>query len=84
MRCPTCEVDLSIADRQGIELDYCPRCRGVWLDRGELDKLIALAAIQTSATRVANDARYPGDRHRDDYQRPREKKSWISRLMDFD
>lgn len=41
MFCPVCKsVDLVMADRQGIEIDYCPTCRGVWLDRGELDKLI--------------------------------------------
>src|SRR3989337_1347112 len=41
MNCPTCsDVTLVMADRQGIEIDYCPKCRGVWLDRGELDKLI--------------------------------------------
>ncbi len=38
--CPSCGVGLVMADRQGIEIDYCPQCRGVWLDRGELDKLI--------------------------------------------
>lgn len=38
--CPTCRVDLVMSDRQGIEIDYCPKCRGVWLDRGELDKII--------------------------------------------
>lgn len=38
-KCPTCEIDLVMAERQGIEIDYCPRCRGVWLDRGELDKI---------------------------------------------
>lgn len=40
MDCPHCRVPLSIAERQGIEVDYCPQCRGVWLDRGELDKII--------------------------------------------
>jgi Zn-finger nucleic acid-binding protein len=40
MNCPTCNVELRITDRQGVEIDYCPKCRGVWLDRGELDKLI--------------------------------------------
>jgi uncharacterized protein len=39
MQCPNCKVDLTMADRQGIEIDYCPKCRGVWLDRGELDKI---------------------------------------------
>lgn len=41
MKCPIClDVDLTMADRLGIEIDYCPKCRGVWLDRGELDKII--------------------------------------------
>lgn len=50
MFCPTCKnVNLAIADRQGIEIDYCPQCRGVWLDRGELDKIIERAAGVASA-----------------------------------
>ena len=40
MNCPVCNVELKMSDRQGVEIDYCPRCRGVWLDRGELDKII--------------------------------------------
>ncbi|MGD9999482.1 MAG: zf-TFIIB domain-containing protein [Ilumatobacteraceae bacterium] len=45
MKCPIdTQVDLVMTDRQGIEIDYCPTCRGVWLDRGELDKLIERAA----------------------------------------
>ena len=41
MKCPNCDVvDLLMSERQGIEIDYCPKCRGVWLDRGELDKFI--------------------------------------------
>ena len=45
MKCPHCpETTLVMADRQGIEIDYCPSCRGVWLDRGELDKLLDRAA----------------------------------------
>lgn len=40
MKCPNCEETLVMADRQGIEIDYCPKCRGVWLDKGELDKII--------------------------------------------
>ncbi|EYR82712.1 hypothetical protein GR156_16620 [Shinella zoogloeoides] len=38
--CPSCRVNLVMSERQGIEIDYCPQCRGVWLDRGELDKII--------------------------------------------
>ena len=40
MPCPVCKVPLVMSDRQGVEIDYCPQCRGVWLDRGELDKII--------------------------------------------
>ena len=40
MPCPVCRVPLVMSDRQGVEIDYCPQCRGVWLDRGELDKII--------------------------------------------
>ncbi|MDZ4735371.1 MAG: zf-TFIIB domain-containing protein [Rhodospirillaceae bacterium] len=39
-KCPDDHVDLIATDRQGIEVDYCPKCRGVWLDRGELDKIV--------------------------------------------
>lgn len=40
MQCPVCKVDLNMSERHGVEIDYCPKCRGVWLDRGELDKII--------------------------------------------
>jgi hypothetical protein len=53
MQCPACKVDLSISDRQGIEIDYCPKCRGVWLDRGELDKIIEKSLVsEASAQQV--------------------------------
>ena len=44
MQCPVCDVTLVISSREGIEIDHCPQCRGVWLDRGELDKIIERAA----------------------------------------
>jgi Zn-finger nucleic acid-binding protein len=44
MPCPVCKVPLHMSDRQGIEIDYCPQCRGIWLDRGELDKIIERSA----------------------------------------
>lgn len=44
MLCPVCKVALHMSDRQGIEIDYCPQCRGIWLDRGELDKIIERSA----------------------------------------
>jgi Zn-finger nucleic acid-binding protein len=51
MKCPTCEVPLVMTERSGVEIDYCPQCRGVWLDRGELDKIIERTAqsMQTPA-----------------------------------
>jgi uncharacterized protein len=44
MDCPVCDVTLSISSRESVEIDFCPQCRGVWLDRGELDKIIERAA----------------------------------------
>lgn len=50
MKCPVClQPDLVMTERQGIEIDYCPQCRGVWLDRGELDKIIDRSATQAPA-----------------------------------
>jgi uncharacterized protein len=46
MPCPVCKVPLVMSDRQGVEIDYCPQCRGVWLDRGELDKIIERSGAQ--------------------------------------
>jgi Zn-finger nucleic acid-binding protein len=46
MPCPVCKIPLVMSDRQGVEIDYCPQCRGVWLDRGELDKIIERNAAQ--------------------------------------
>lgn len=44
MKCPNCEETLVMTERQGVEIDYCPKCRGVWLDKGELDKIIEKSA----------------------------------------
>ncbi|ABS43861.1 conserved hypothetical protein [Campylobacter jejuni subsp. doylei 269.97] len=48
MLCPVCNVDLVMSDRSGVEIDYCPKCRGVWLDRGELDKIIERSVPNTA------------------------------------
>lgn len=45
MKCPVCELDLQVTSRDGVEIDFCNRCRGVWLDRGELDKLIERSTV---------------------------------------
>ncbi|VXA99058.1 conserved hypothetical protein [Arthrobacter sp. 9AX] len=44
MKCPVDSVELMMTERSGVEIDYCPQCRGVWLDRGELDKILDRAA----------------------------------------
>jgi Zn-finger nucleic acid-binding protein len=49
MNCPHCNVNLVMTERSGVEIDYCPQCRGVWLDRGELDKIIEKATALTPA-----------------------------------
>ncbi|MCC2975958.1 zf-TFIIB domain-containing protein [Sphingomonas sp. PL-96] len=49
MPCPICRVPLVMSERQGVEIDYCPQCRGVWLDRGELDKILERSAADSGA-----------------------------------
>ena len=68
MRCPVCDVTLSISSRDGVEIDFCPQCRGVWLDRGELDKIIDRAAATTrSNDRYDDRERRPDNRYPDRY-----------------
>ena len=55
MKCPNCSVSLVMSDRQGIEIDYCPDCRGIWLDKGELDKLIERSNTQLAVSRDWDD-----------------------------
>ena len=89
MQCPACNVTLMMTDRQGIEIDYCPQCRGVWLDRGELDKLIERGAREAAGAQPASPGQrppHPGHResHRDDDRyRYRKKKSLLGELFDF-
>ncbi len=58
MPCPVCKVALVMSDRQGVEIDYCPQCRGIWLDRGELDKILERSASEAlpQPTRAASPA----------------------------
>lgn len=61
MKCPVClQPDLVMSDRQGIEIDYCPQCRGVWLDRGELDKIIERSAAPPPAQQPYTPQAPPG------------------------
>ncbi len=59
MKCPICAVDLVMTDRQGVEIDYCPKCRGVWLDRGEIDKIIERSAALEAKAVPAQPAPQP-------------------------
>ncbi len=82
MKCPNCNVALVMADRNGIEIDYCPDCRGIWLDRGELDKIIE-RSVQQPSTFQRNS--YPENDHyyseKENYHR--KKKGFLGDLFDF-
>jgi len=95
MKCPSCStVNLSLAERQGVEIDYCPECRGVWLDRGELDKIIEKSQAQAPQNVYPEQQSPYGDyrpqqhetRHHDDddYRKHgyNKKKSWLSEIFD--
>ena len=76
MQCPNDQATLLMTERQGIEIDYCPTCRGVWLDKGELDKLIANsesaapAMTQAPAPQQEQQPRYSDEPQRYQEQRP--------------
>ena len=57
--CPVCRVDLVMSDRNGVEIDYCPKCRGVWLDRGELDKILERAGSELARPATPPTAQRP-------------------------
>ena len=99
MKCPVCkEVDLVMYDRQGVEIDYCPTCRGVWLDRGELDKIIERSQAFQAAAGDSDDRSRRGygrnpDHHEDDHRgggyfgsshsdHHGRRKSWFAELFD--
>lgn len=65
MNCPVDDTQLQMTDRNGVEIDYCPRCRGVWLDRGELDKIIERSGSSQGASYAAP-SRSDDHRHGDD------------------
>ena len=98
MKCPVCpDATLAMMDRQGVEIDYCPQCRGVWLDRGELDKLMELSGSQKPAPSAAA-AQRPDFVDSDSYgsrsgygvngrpgshgYQPQRKKSWLNEIFD--
>jgi len=70
MNCPVCNVPLVMSERQGVEIDYCPKCRGVWLDRGELDKILERS---TPTTMPEQRQAAPPYRQEEHYDKHREK-----------
>jgi len=88
MQCPTDATTLVMSERSGIEIDYCPQCRGVWLDRGELDKIIDRSLSQSPAAPAAPAApqQYSQQAPQQHYQqqpyRKKRKESWLSELFD--
>ena len=92
MNCPVCrDADLLMTERQGIEIDYCPQCRGVWLDRGELDRLIERAterptretAGKSEERRERVDDLYSEDRNRNREHGRKRRGSFLGDLFDF-
>jgi hypothetical protein len=92
MKCPTCNVSLLITDRSGVEIDYCPECRGVWLDRGELDKIIERSASFERPPQQSDS--YKSHQQHDSYRtqhhdykhhdyRKKKKDSFLGDLFDF-
>jgi Zn-finger nucleic acid-binding protein len=96
MKCPTDGSTLTMSERSGIEIDYCPECRGVWLDRGELDKLIERAAVHAAPEAAPAASSYERERdERQQHQQQRyadpqryaqqpyrkKKESWLSEIL---
>ena len=91
MNCPVCAVPLTMSTRQNVEIDYCPQCRGVWLDRGELDKIIERSSSEMAPPPQA--APPPQQREQfharpqqhyghDDRYKYKRKKSFLEELFD--
>jgi hypothetical protein len=91
MECPACHDTLRPSYRKGVEIDFCPNCRGVWLDRGELEQLIEASASSPGGRSMhtaresfggssASHSRAAADVHDGSVKR---RDSWISRLLDF-
>lgn len=79
MKCPVCkDVTLLMTEKNGVEVDYCPECRGIWLDRGELDKIIERAQGASSAYYEEERREHADDRRREErsYDRKREEERY--------
>jgi Zn-finger nucleic acid-binding protein len=96
MPCPVCRVSLVMSERQGVEIDYCPQCRGVWLDRGELDKILERSAQDAPAAAPVQQPSFSRPQYDQGHDRgyaqryghghqhghPKRKKSFLEELFD--
>ena len=86
MKCPNCNENLVMTDRQGVEIDYCPSCRGVWLDKGELDKILE----RSGQIQYGDKSQTEYDRRDDDYYQRhpnyhhKKKRGFLGDFFDFD
>ncbi len=81
MKCPNCrEHNLIIAERKGIEIDYCPECRGIWLDRGELDKILERSKEEEGSYQQDSSRHHSSSGH---YHKPyKRRKSFLEEIFD--
>jgi len=86
MNCPICNVSLVMSERQGLEIDYCPQCRGIWLDRGKLDKIIERSVLESRPQSPQYSQSDSYDKHHDKHDRDlyhhRKRKGFLSDLFD--
>lgn len=82
MKCPVDGATLVMAERSGVEIDYCPECRGVWLDRGELDKIIERSDAPSAPSRPAPGG-YHGGVSDSGYRRKKKRGGLLDELFDF-
>ncbi len=85
MKCPNCKtIELIISERKNVEIDYCPECRGIWLDRGELDKIIELSTREYTESSKNTSKNNKYDENYTEYKHKNKKKeSFLSELFDF-
>lgn len=83
MKCPVCTVDLVMSEKKGIEIDYCPQCRGVWLDRGELDKIVERSGAPYPGAGKDYHEQHGGDHYKHHHEHKKyRKKSFFEELFD--
>ena len=90
MKCPNCHIDLAMGERLTVAIDYCPQCRGIWLEKGKLDQIIerSAAVAPPAMHRGAPPGQvypspygYRDDRHHDDHSR-KKKKGFLEEIFD--